>query len=181
MAYVGNFFGYYECVFQEDCHAQDEVFKVTIPSLFNITDQFEAKESETISNDPNSIATKNNKDVGDYSYGTIIYAKNHTDYHFQIRGDVFKKNMDSTDGITETKSGGTGDPAFEEHDHDIKQSITLNNFTYENLNNVAVPKLSKGYGFFINGIMDPNGFVVVRIEGVVPLNADKAKKVGYKR
>ena len=81
--------------------------------------------------------------------------------------------MEGTDGITETKAGGSGDASYESHDHKIKKPISLFKFTFENLNNIKIiGGVTRAWGFFINGSMDKNSFAVVRIQGAVPLKKE---------
>lgn len=165
-----NYSSYFECVLQEEAHIRDKVFKVTIPSLFPEVDNKFTPTDNTDNNDKSArIANKNNSHIDDsYSSTTIIEAKNHTDYHYQLKGDSFNSRMEATVDTTEPGSCPAGSP----HTHAIKQPISLLNYVYENLNNVIVPKGTKAYGFFINGAQTTDSFVITRIEGAVPLQPD---------
>ena len=170
-----NFSSYFECVLQEDHHIRDEVFEVTIPALFPLMDnQYEGGEN-VINSGGRQEQFERGQSVGDMTWETTIYAKNHTDYAFQFKGDVFKDRYSEVDGITEDSEDPSPDGAPDDiiaHTHDIKKAMSILNFYFENLNNVKVPKGSLAYGFFINGTYDVNNFVVVRIEGAVPLKKD---------
>lgn len=175
-----RFFGYYECTFEEEAHIRDKTFKVTIPSLFLNKESFNGTKETTTTNRNNSLGTGGAPGGQSFTSTTIIEAANHTDYYYQLRGNILKAKMDSTDGVTEPKEvSGKGTPDFESHTHDIKAPMSLFKFTYQDLNNIKIPKGYKGYGFFINGSMDANSFAVVRIEGVVPLSEEDAEKVFY--
>ena len=176
-----NFSCYFECVLQEDSHIRQETFKVTIPSLFPNVENNTTPTKNSLSVDPSRSINKKNKSTGrPFVTTTIIEAKNHTDYAYKYRGDSFKDEMEKTDGITEPEQiieGSYSD--FKQHKHKIKAPITLKDYIYKNLNNVMVPKDSKAYGFFINGTYDTTSFVVVRIEGAVPLTAKDV--IGYQK
>lgn len=166
---------YFECVLQKDHHIRDEIFEVTIPALFPLMDnQYEGGEN-VINSGGRQEQFERGQSVGDMTWETTIYAKNHTDYAFQFKGDVFKDRYSEVDGITEDSEDPSPDGAPDDiidHDHDIKKAMSILNFYFENLNNVKVPKGSLAYGFFINGTYDVNNFVIVRIEGAVPLKKD---------
>ena len=166
------FSNYTECKLAEDTHIRSKIIKVIIPSLFPDTLNGSNDPSESISNSVQSNRVLNsNKDNVNDSYETtnVIEALNHTGYMYKLKGDVFKKRMEYTDGITEPKAGGGGYAEYESHDHDIKKPITLYNFVYENLNNVIAPKGTLAYGFFINGAGDTTRFAVTHIEMSIPL------------
>lgn len=180
MAQLNQFAGYYECIIVKDAHIRDETFEVTIPSLYAVENQYQYNEQGGTESTMNSsmIAGSNNSQPTSVTVGNSITAYNHTDYYYRLRGDIFKETMEGTDGITENKSGGIGDPAFESHNHDIKQPMSLFKFTFENLNNVTIKGgVTRAWGFFINGSMDKNSFAVVRIQGAVPLK--KANLTNY--
>ena len=178
MAQMNWFPGYYEGVLLEEAHIRDPFFKITIPSLFQIKDQYEPIESTETPLDQSLIGTKSKNYYGQSFKSTnIILAANHTDYHYRLRGDIFKETMDGTDGITEPSDDPSPDGSPDDvipHTHDIKKPMSLFNFTFENINNVKVPKGSRVYGFFINATLDRNGFVVTRIQGAVPLKKEVA-------
>lgn len=178
MAQMNWFPGYYEGVLLEEAHIRDPFFKITIPSLFQIKDQYEPIESTETPLDQSLIGTKSKDYYGQsYKSTNIILAANHTDYHYRLRGDIFKETMDGTDGITEPSDDPSPDGSPDDvipHTHDIKKPMSLFNFTFENINNVKVPKGSRVYGFFINATLDRNGFVVTRIQGAVPLKKEVA-------
>lgn len=178
-----NFSSYFECVIQEDSHIQQPFFMVTIPSLFPNVENALTPTKNTKPIDPNRSINKSNQlQNTNLVTTTIIKAANHTDYTFQLKGDSFKDEMDSTDGITEPEQVIEGKMSdFKTHKHEIKKPMTLNNYIYKNLNNVTVPKNSKAYGFFLNGTYDTTSFVIVRIQGAVPLNQDEAMKVQYNK
>ena len=166
---------YFECVLQKDHHIRDEVFEVTIPALFPLMDnQYEGGEN-VINSGGRQEQFERGQSVGDMTWETTIHAKNHTDYAFQFKGDVFKDRYSEVDGITEDSEDPSPDGAPDDiiaHTHDIKKAMSILNFYFENLNNVKVPKGSLAYVFFINGTYDVNNFAVVRIEGAVPLKKD---------
>lgn len=179
-----NFYpGYFECTFLEDCHIRDKTFKVTIPGLFNIKNQFEPNEENTSNIDTSMIAGKNTTHTSKpYTSTNVIIAENHTDYPYQLQGDVFKDRYTEVDGITEPSEDPSPDGSADDvipHTHDIKKSMSLFHFYFENLNNIKIPKDSIGYGFFINGSLDRNSFAVVRIKGAVPLNRTEGDKTFY--
>lgn len=172
MESINGFFGYYECVFLKDHHIRDKEFIVTIPSLFNIPNQYEYNEAGTTSTvDTSNMLTGSTKPKeSSISTQSHIVASNHTDYYYRLRGDIFKETMEGTDGITEPKAmSGKGNIDYESHEHEIRKPMSLFKFTFENLNNIIVKKGTKAYGFFINGNMDVNSFAVTRIAGAVPL------------
>lgn len=167
-----NFGCYFEAVLQEDSHIRQKYFNVTIPSIFpNVENSFTpSTNTRPISSDRNYTNREKGSGNADLVTTTIIKALNHTDYYFKLKGDTLKEEMDSTDGITEPISVVEGAYTdFKSHKHEIKKPITLNNYIYKNLNNVMVPKNTKCYGFFLNGTYDTTSFVIVRIEGAVPL------------
>ena len=178
-----NFSSYFECVIQEDSHIQQPFFSVTIPSLFPNVENALTPTKNTKPIDPNrSINKLNSLQNSELVTTTIIKAANHTDYTFQLKGDSFKDDMESTDGITEPEQVVEGAMTdFKTHKHKIKKPMTLKNYIYKNLNNVKVPKNSRAYGFFLNGTYDTTSFVVVRIEGAVPLSEDDALKIQYQK
>lgn len=180
MAQMNFFPGYYRGILLEKAHIRDATFKITIPSLFTVKDQYEPNENVTMSLDKSTIANKNGPKPTSFDTSNVIIAHNHTDYTYRLRGDVFKKTMESTDGITEPRSGGSGSAAYESHDHTIKQPITLNLFTFENLNDVELPKGTEVFGFFINASMDRNAFAVTHIKGAIPLKKEDPE-IYYKR
>lgn len=175
-----NFSSYFECVLQEDSHIRQAEFKVTIPSLFPAVDnKFEPTlNSQPLSSERN--LNKNTQSSSSFVSNTTITARNHTDYYFQLKGDSMKEEMEYTDGITEEIEIVEGNSTdIKRHKHEIKKPMTLYNYIYKNLNNVIVPKGSKAYGFFINGTYDTTSFVVVRIEGAVPL--DEKAVINYQK
>lgn len=178
MAQMNWFPGYYEGVLLEEAHIRSPFFKITIPSLFKVKNQFDPLEEVETPLDQSLIGTKTTSYYGQsYKSTNVIIAANHTDYHYRLRGDVFKDTMDSTDGITEKSEDPSPDGAPDDiidHDHKIKKPMSLLNFTFENLNNVTVPKGTRVYGFFLNATLDRNGFVVTRIQGAVPLKKEVA-------
>ena len=164
-----NFTGYFECVLQEEAHIRDKVFKVTIPSLFpEVENQYTPTQNQDSTDKDQRILNTNHSVEDTYNSTTIIEAKNHTDYHYQLKGDSLRAKMDGTLDTTETAACVKGAP----HTHQIKQPISLFNYIYENLNNVLVPVGTKAYGFFINGAQTTDSFVITRIEGAVPLQPD---------
>lgn len=169
-----NFSSYFECVIQEDSHIRQREFKVTIPSLFpQVDNKTEPTQNKKPIDQNRSINGGHKVNNSNISTTTIINAKNHTDYYYKLRGDIFKETMDGTDGVTETF--GVEENKYtdiKQHDHDIKEPMSLFNFTYENLNNIMVPKGTLAYGFFINGTFDTTSFAIVRIEGAVPYAND---------
>lgn len=169
-----NFAGYFECKIVERAHIRSKTFKVSIPSIMSYSEKGQTGQDEVQKETGASRVVNNNVKVSDTMTTTgYVLALNHTDYYERLRGNIFKKTMDGTDGITEPKGGGEpGDPRFSDHDHDIKQPMSLFNFTFEDLNNVYVEADTKAYGFFINGAQDTTRFAIVRIEGVVPLQKD---------
>lgn len=167
-----NLSSYFEAVLQEDSHIRQAEFKVTIPSLFpNVENSFEPSINTTPLDGSRRLDPDGQKGATLVTT-TIILAKNHTDYAYKYRGDSFKQEMKETDGITEPEmiiEGSYSD--FKQHTHKIKKPITLRDYIYKNLNNVIAPKGTKCYGFFLNGTYDTSSFVIVRIEGAVPLTA----------
>lgn len=169
-----NFSGYFEAIILEDSHIRQKYFKVRIPSLFpesSEEDKLTPNENILQRSGKERIVNSNIKEVigGSYKTTNFALARNHTGLHYKLKGDVFKKRMDGTDGITEPKAGGSGDAEYESHEHEIKKPMSLYNFVFENLNNVMVKKNTKCYGFFINGAADMTRFAVTFIEGAVPL------------
>ena len=164
-----SFTGYFECVLQEEAHIRAKVFKVTIPSLFSeVANKYTPTENQESTGKSQRVANTNSAVDDNYTSTTIIEAKNHTDYHYQLKGDSFRAKMDATLDTTEVAACVVGEP----HTHQIKQPISLFNYIYENLNNVIVPKGTKAYGFFINGAQTTDSFVITRIEGAVPIQPD---------
>lgn len=165
------FSNYTECKIAEDTHIRSKIIKVTIPSLFpDSTNQEDANDAKSNTSFSNRVINSNKAFVNDtYETTNVIEALNHTGYMYKLKGDVFKKRMDSTDGVTEPKAGGGGYGEFDPHAHDIKEPITLNNFVFENLNNVVVPKGTLAYGFFINGSGDTTRFAITHIDLAIPL------------
>lgn len=176
-----NMSSYFECVIQEDSHIRQATFKVTIPSLFpNVENSF----TSSINTTPIDASRNINKSAptqgGSFVSNTTITALNHTDYAYAFIGNSMKEDMESTDGITEPEEYIKGsDPDFKSHKHEIKKPMTLKYYKYKDLNNVIVPKNTKAYGFFINGSYDTTSFVVVRIEGAIPLT--KKALVNYQK
>ena len=170
-----SFPGYYHCVIIQDAHIRDATFKVTIPSLFTVKNQYEYNpEGNKSSFDGESMLAGANATSGSSEITTFpfIEAGNHTDYYYRLRGDIFKESMQGTDGITVKKQGGNGDAAYESHDHEITDPISLFKFTFENLNNIKIKAPCDAWGFFVNSSMDANSFVVTRIQGAVPLKKE---------
>ena len=171
-----NFGAYFECILLEEAHARQKHFKVRINALFpeiDEEDKFNPKDNISKESGKKRMINSNIDGIGNnYTTTNYILALNHTGLHYKLKGDVFKDRMDSTDGVTDPRGGGVGDPAFETHDHIISEPITLNNFVFENLNNVKIPKNTKMYGFFINGAADTRRFAVTYIEGSVPYKDD---------
>ena len=160
-----NFSSYFECVIQEDSHIQQPFFNVTIPSLFPNVENALTPTKNTKPIDPNRSINKSNQSQNTNLVTTTII-----------------KAADSTDGITEPEQVIEGKMSdFKTHKHEIKKPMTLNNYIYKNLNNVTIPKNSKAYGFFLNGTYDTTSFVVVRIQGAIPLNQDEAMKIHYNK
>lgn len=165
------FSNYMECKIAEDTHIRSKTIKVIIPSLFPDNKyQYEPQESITNSSQANRVLNTNKSAVNEsYETTNVIEALNHTNYMYKLKGDVFKDRMEYTDGKTVPKAGGSGDAAYEEHFHKIKDPITLYNFVFENLNNVIVKKGTLAYGFFINGSGDTTRFAITHIEDARPL------------
>ncbi len=164
--------GLFECVIQdEEAHIRQKTFNVTIPSLFpEVVNKFEATTNNTPLT-PDRNINRSNQINGNFVTKTNIIARNFTDYHHRLKGDTLKGEMEYTDGITEEEALIEGkDTDYKSHKHEIKAPITLFNYIYKELNNVKVSKGTKAYGFFLNGTYDVNSFVIVRIEGAVPLN-----------
>ena len=180
---IGQFLGLYECVFLEECHIQDATFKVTIPSLFVVNNGFTPNDSST-SNINKSVSAGNGNEGmygNTFNYSTFITARNFTDYTYQYIGDIEVGLLTKVKSITEPRGGGVGASSDEPHDHDLRADIhfAIYKHVYKKLNNVKIPKGSRGYGFFINGSIDQNSFTIWRIEGAVPLNAKEAKSIFY--
>ena len=166
--------GLFECVIQdEEAHIRQKTFNVTIPSLFpEVANKFETT-TNSVPLTPDRSLNQKNKVSGNLETKTNIVAKNFTDYHHRLKGDTMKEEMEYTDGITEPEAFAEGSyNDFKSHQHTIKAPITLYNYIYKELNNVKVAKGTKAYGFFLNGTYDVNSFVIIRIEGAVPLQAD---------
>lgn len=175
-----NYSAYYEAILVEEAHIRDLTFKITIPSLFNTREDKETG-VETINRVIDTNAILNNKDLDankQFQSTTILEAVNHTDYTFQYRGDTFVmekskfntfKNLRDQGGIIIIPVGPNTP-----HYHEGADPIKMWNYNYENLNDVKVPKGTKCYGFFINGI--PKTFAVTRIEGAIPLNKSQIPK-----
>lgn len=172
---MSRFTGMLECVIQEETHIRQKIIKVTIPSLFpEVQNKFESTTNTKPINPNRHIGgSPNSTGSLQLTTTTTIPARNFTDYHERLRGNVMKGRMKYTDGITEPEvlvEGAYTD--FKSHTHTIKKPITLYDFVYEKLNNVKVAKGTKAYGFFLNGTYDINSFVITRIDGAVPLQAD---------
>lgn len=165
------FSNYIECKLAEDTHIRSKTIKVMIPSFFPDSKNRDDPQETIVNTTQANRVYNTNKDAVKETYETtnVIEALNHTDYAYKLKGDVFKKRMEYTDGITELRAGGGGYAEYASHDHDIKKPITLYNFVYENLNNVIVKKGTLAYGFFINGAGDTTRFAVTHIEDAVPL------------
>lgn len=177
-----NFSAYYEAIILEDAHIQSKTFKVTIPSLFSTrkTKDKGEKSIKTKLNSDQSVMNAKEAGIGkEIESTTIITALNHTDYTFQLKGDVFKMEKSKGKVMDNMKDSG-GIPLapgpLTPHYHKIDAPFKFYNFIFENLNNVKVKKGTKCYGFFINGENNPDKFAVVRIEGAIPLTKGKAPK-----
>lgn len=164
-----DFTGYFECVLQEESHIRAKIIKVTIPSLFGeVENKFTPTENKEATDKDQRVANTNTSVDENYTSTTIIEAMNHTDYHYQLKGDSLRAKMEGTLDTTEVAACTKGAP----HTHQITQPISLFNYIYESLNNVIVPKGTKAYGFFINGAQTTDSFVITRIEGAVPIQPD---------
>lgn len=174
-----NYSAYYEAILVEEAHIRDLTFKITIPALFSIrTTKDEGEEVISRNIDKNALLNNKEIDTKDFQSTTILEAVNHTDYAFQYRGDTFVmekskfntyKNLVDQGGII-IMPVGPNTP----HYHKGADPIKMWNYNYENLNDVRLPKGTKCYGFFINGV--PKKFAVTRIEGAIPLNKEQLPK-----